>query len=220
MMEKTVAKIRRDFGGISAGDNKEIQEVARLLLDGIMGENARKYPRLIVKLLQGMGFCLFRTIFKTPAQTGLLAVDPSLEELDPRYERGRVIFVDSRTSTAHQRFVIATLLGHYIFDFDEANEITYYEMYQGKEADEAGMRANRFALELLMPANDFVRKCNELEREQGEVFSMPATITRLSKYFDSPVAAVRKRLEQTGKFQGRGGAVVVANNIDKRGNFG
>ena len=82
------------------------------------------------------------------------------------------------------------------------------------------MRANRFALELLMPANDFVRKCNELEREQGEVFSMPATITWLSKYFDSPVAAVRKRLEQTGKFQGRGGAVVVANNIDKRGNFG
>ena len=135
-------QIRRDFGGISAGDNKEIQEVARLLLDGIMGENARKYPRLIVKLLQGMGFCLFRTIFKTPAQTGLLAVDPSLEELDPRYERGRVIFVDSRTSTAHQRFVIATLLGHYIFDFDEANEITYYEMYQGKEAGEAGMRAN------------------------------------------------------------------------------
>lgn len=217
MMEKTVAKIRRDFGGISAGDNKEIQEAARLLLDGIMGENAGKYPRLIVKLLQGMCFCLFRTIFKTPGQTGLLAVDPSLEELDPRYERGRVIFVDSRTSTAHQRFVIATLLGHYIFDFDEANEMSYYEMYQGKDTDTVGLRANHFALELLMPTNDFVRKCNELEREQGEVFSMPATITRLSKYFGSPVAVVRKRLEQTGMFQGEGGAVVVANNIDSPG---
>ena len=56
MMEKTVAKIRRDFGRISSGDNKEIQEAARLLLDGILGENAGKYPRLIVKLLQGMGF--------------------------------------------------------------------------------------------------------------------------------------------------------------------
>lgn len=219
-MEKTVAKIRRDFGGISTGDDKEIQEAARLLLDGILGENAGKYPRLIVKLLQGMGFCLFRTIFKTPSQTGLLAVDPSLEELDPRYERGRVIFVDSRASTAHQRLAIATLLGHYIFDFDEANELTYYEMYQGKKADEAGMRANRFALELLMPTEDFLKVCDSLEQEQGEAFSLPATITRLSRHFDAPVAAVRKRLEQTGKFQGRGGVAVVANNIDKSCNFG
>lgn len=79
------------------------------------------------------------------------------------------------------------------------------------------MRANRFALELLMPTEDFLKVCDRLEREQGEAFSVPATITRLSKYFDSPAAAVRKRLEQTGMFQGEGGAVVVANNIDSPG---
>lgn len=35
--QKVIARIRRDFGRISAEDDKRVQEAARLLLDGVLG---------------------------------------------------------------------------------------------------------------------------------------------------------------------------------------
>lgn len=214
--QKVIARVRRDFGRISAEDDKKIQESARLLLDGVLGDDARIYPRLIIKLAQGMGFTCFFAVFNDLNQAGKLAVDPALEERDSRYKGGRIILFDRQSSLAYKRLTIATLLAHYVFDYNERGKMTYYKVCSRTlESGAASRRAARFAMELLMPTDDFLKKCDELEQVQGEAFSLPTTITQLSRYFDVPVAAVRKRLEQIGRFQGQGGAVIISSSIDK-----
>lgn len=153
----------------------------------------------VVTVLGGMGFQLMRGTFRDPTVSGLLAVDSSLPEKNPIYKTDRAVFVNRKDSVQHQRFTIAHELAHYIFDYDESNKATYYRYYKTSEAnnDEEEIRANRFAAELLMPYTQFRQKYEEYVAEQKGSFSLPSTISHLSKLFDVPAKAVQFRLVET-----------------------
>lgn len=202
MYQKVIAQIRKEYKDISCRDDEKIKEAVQLLLKNIHRNGEEKYPLPVVRLLSQMNFGLFRTRFENPNQSGLIAVDSALPEMNKLFSTDRIILVNEQDSTAHQRFTIVHELAHYIFDFDEAVQPTYYKAYLTTEKSDPGeLRANRFAAELLMPTDDFCAKCDELERAQGDAFSLPNTITQLHKFFDAPVTAVKKRLEEVGKFQ-------------------
>lgn len=200
MYQTVIAQIRKDYGNISSKDEEKIKDAVQLLLKNIHEINENKYPLPVVQLLNQMNFGLFRTRFKNPNQSGVIAVDSALPEINKLFETGRIILVNEKDSTAHQRFTIAHELAHYIFDYDEMSQPKYYKPYLTTETeDSAELRANRFAAELLMPTEDFSAKFEELKQEQGDLFSLPDTIKQLSRYFDAPVTSVERRLIETGK---------------------
>lgn len=198
MYQAAIATIRRNYRNISSKDDQHIQEAVSLLLKGIDQEGGKKYPLPVVQLLKGLGFELYRARFKNPEQSGVIAVDSTLPEQAGGFQSDRVILVNELDTTAHQRFTIAHELAHYIFDYDEATQPRYYKPYLTSEKrDETELRANRFAAELLMPTDDFRAKFEALKSAQGDAFSLPGTITQLSKFFDAPPTSVELRLRET-----------------------
>lgn len=205
MYQNVIAQIRKEYGNISSKDDKGIKDAVQLLLKNIHELNENKYPLPVVQLLNKMNFDLFRTKFKNPNQSGVIAVDSALPEINELFKTGRIILVNENDSTAHQRFTIAHELAHYIFDYDEVSQPKYYKPYLTTEKkDETELRANRFAAELLMPTEDFSAKFDELKEKQGDLFSLPNAITQLSQYFDAPVTSVELRLQETGKLPTQG----------------
>lgn len=200
MHQKLISQMRNTYHDITAKDGEKIKDCVQMLLEDIhMGNHRERYPLPVVQLLRQVGFDLFRTEFQNPQQSGLIAVDSALEEQNALFASGRIILVNRNDSTAHQRFTIAHELAHYIFDFDEQNQLVYYKPYLTTETDdEVELRANRFAAELLMPTDDFKQYFLELKAKQGEEFSLPSTVTELSRIFDAPPTAVQKRLYETG----------------------
>lgn len=203
MYQDTIAEIRKSYGDIHATDAEKIQKAVEMLLEKLTSDGKISYPLPVVHLLKQMGFGLFRTNFKNPNQSGLIAVDSSLPEKNKLFKTDRIILINSQDSTAHQRFTIAHELAHYIFHFDEATKPTYYKAYLTSEkSDDAELLANRFAAELLMPTNEFKKVFDQCKTEQGERFSLSNTITHLKEYFDAPVTAVNLRLKETGCIKG------------------
>ncbi len=203
MYQDIIAEIRKSYHDIHATDEEKIKEVVAKLLSKLTSDGKISYPLPVVRLLKQMGFGLFRTNFKNPEQSGLIAVDSSLPEKNKLFKTDRIVLVNNQDSTAHQRFTIAHELAHYIFHFDEATQPTYYKAYLTSEkTDDAELLANRFAAELLMPTTEFKKLFNQYKTEQGETFSLPNTITYLSQQFDAPVTAVKRRLVETGCIEG------------------
>lgn len=201
MYSEIIAEIRSKYREIAHTDATNIKEAAELLLRTVSADKTGddRYPLPVVQLLQQMGFGLFRTTFRKPNVSGLIAVDSSLPEKNKVFKTDRVILVNRDDSTAHQRFTIAHELAHYIFDYDEASTPKYYKYYSTDEhTNDIELRANRFAAEILMPTDAFKEKYDQFKQEQGISFSLPSTITKLSQFFDAPVTAVEKRLEETG----------------------
>lgn len=199
MYQKLIAQMRNTYHDITAKDGEKIKDCVQLLLKDIHMDNRERYPLPVVQLLRQVGFDLFRTEFQNPQQSGLIAVDSALGEQNTLFASGRIILVNRNDSTAHQRFTIAHELAHYIFDYDEQNQLIYYKPYLTSETDDdVELRANRFAAELLMPTDDFKRYFYDLKSEQGDAFSLPNTVTELSRIFDAPPTAVQKRLYETG----------------------
>lgn len=192
-----VMDIRKKYG--SAFDKVAIGKAAEEFRKGIGIDKPQfqfRFP--VVTVLEKMGFQLFRGTFEDPAQSGLIAVDSSLPDENPIYEKDRAVFVNKNDSIQHQRFTIAHELAHYIFDYDESVDATYYKSYLTSEADdEVEKRANRFAAELLMPAKRFREEYDKYVGAQGELFSLPSTISHLSELFNVPAKSVRFRLSET-----------------------
>lgn len=194
-----ITEIRKKYGCITSKDKEEIKAAVELLLSKLSADEHISYPLPVVHLLQQLGFDLFRTKFKNPNQSGLIAVDSSLPEKNSIFRGNRVVLVNGLDTTAHQRFTIAHELAHYIFHFDETQEATYYKAYLTTEKeDEAELLANSFAAELLMPSDIFVKSFRQYKESQGEEFSLSDAITYLSHQFDAPATAVRRRLGETG----------------------
>ena len=198
MCTRVIADIRNKYGTIQSTDSQSIQKAVELLLSQV-GLSSPAEPLPVVKLLQELGFTLYRATFKDRYQSGLIAVDSSLPEKNPVFKTDRAVLVNQEDSTAHQRFTIAHEIAHYIFDFDESTQPVYYKAYNTKEQeDEAELRANRFAAELLMPTSAFVDAFDKIKKEQGEIFSLSTTITKLANQFDVPATAVQRRIQETG----------------------
>ena len=202
-IRQQIADFRRKYSDLNSKDDERMKEAAAALLNLLGVDSEKAAPLRVVHLLKEMGFGLFRAGFVNPNQSGLIAVDSALPEKNPVFHTDRVVLVNQKDTRAHQRFTVAHELAHYIFDYNEATQPTYYKAYFTTEKeDEIELRANRFAAELMMPTDTFKREFEAYRKEQGDAFSLPDAITYLRGLFDAPATAVHRRLNETGYMEG------------------
>ena len=129
---------------------------------------------------------------KSDELSAYIAIDPRLME---KLGSNKIACVNSKDSDGHKRFAIAHELAHYLFDYNEYEQVTYYNTYIANEkepTDEIELRANRFAACILMPEDEFRKKFAEYR----EMYSKPDLVNRLNEYFRVSPRAVQRRFSE------------------------
>lgn len=147
----------------------------------------------IVEILTKIGFKIYQSNLEPDNLSAYIAIDPKFEEV---FESNKIACVNIKDNIVHKRFALAHELAHYFFDFDEEKSLYYYDTYfQAKdEKDVAEKRANKFAINLLMPKEAFGKafdKCKELQ-------SKADIVSALGRYFFVSSTAVLERLIELG----------------------
>lgn len=153
----------------------------------------------IVYILQEMGIVALRGALEPQELSAYIAVNPKYKE---RYGSNKIACVNIEDNLGHQRFALAHELAHYLFDYDEVNQATYYNTYyinenydeqdNGNEID-IEYRANQFAAALLMPEKKFRKKYKEYLRKTEK---LPEVVDELSQYFEVSKTAVTRRIAE------------------------
>lgn len=147
----------------------------------------------IVEILMKMGFKIYQSNLSPDGISAYIAIDPKLEET---FKSNKIICVHANDSLGHKRFALAHELCHYLFDFNEAENVSFYNTYfaDSSEETEAEKRANRFAAELLMPAQIFRQKYDEYQKLQSKA----DIVSALARYFVVSPTAVLRRFDEVG----------------------
>ena len=108
-------------------------------------------------------------------------------------EYEKTIILNQREELGHIRFVLAHELGHYIFSYSSNQECfeNYYIKNSHNDIDE--IMVNRFAAELLMPRDLFVKKYNQIAKDTNDI---RFTICYLSRLFKTSTKSVSKRIKE------------------------
>lgn len=152
-------------------------------------------PVKIIEICNNMGFSVFQQ--KLPQRIcGYIAIDGELKD---RFDTDRIISVNQNESGKRRRFTVAHEIGHFLFDFDPS-KIEFYNAFEHdhdeSEAENEKL-ANRFAAELLMPAEKFEEKFEMIYRSHGgSSEQLYETIQDLSDEFWVPPKAVEKRIKE------------------------
>lgn len=164
-------------------------------------------PTPIVYIMQQMGIVALRGSFSTQGLSAYIAVNAEYRE---KYGSNKIACVNEKESLGHQRFALAHELAHYLFDYDEINNSTYYNTYfidengddnstnanYNRDGINIECRANKFAAELLMPKELFKRKYKDFQ----EIYkNKNATIDALSQFFEVSRTAIERRIVEVGK---------------------
>jgi Zn-dependent peptidase ImmA (M78 family) len=147
----------------------------------------------IVEILKKFNFKIFQSDLDADSLSAYIAVDPKFEEI---FGSNKVTCVNVNDNIGHKRFALAHELAHYIFDFNENEDLYYYDTYSEKETDDnfEEKRANKFAANLLMPEKEFRKKFEELQTLQSKV----DIVNEIGKYFVVSSTAVLKRFCELG----------------------
>ncbi len=192
--EKPFRDSTEDVNKLSA-DNKDRVEnqainVANELVDSFWKN--RTAPLRIGDMLDSLGFnVLLNDSFDDDKLSGALAIDNNTKVEHFK----KMILLNSKDSTEHQRFTIAHELAHYIFD--AVPEQKYYEAYYRTDEERNNevreYRANKFAANLLMPASIFVPR---YEFVAGQISNKLKVNLILSWDFGVSVTAIKKRIQE------------------------
>lgn len=152
-------------------------------------------PVKIIELCKNMGFSVFQQDLPKNV-CGYIAIDGELKE---RFGTDRIISVNLNESNKRRRFTVAHELGHFLFDFDP-NRIQFYNAFEHDHEDNETPSedlANRFAAELLMPADKFRKEYIRIyENHSGSSEQLYETIQELSDLFLVPPKAVDLRIKK------------------------
>lgn len=186
--------------------NAKIEAIADELRKGIISTNTigpvpqSVYAQPIIGMSTHFGFLNVKGNFNNlqgeNAQyrnaSGMIAIDGSLIE---NYGTDKLIILNPKEKAGHRRFTIAHELGHYLFDFNEQQDIVYYDFYRKEEAyiNDQEQRASRFAAALLMPKEIFENRYNELKTMNKTLYEI---VNQLAKDFIVSTSAVRRRIEE------------------------
>lgn len=121
------------------------------------------------------------------------------------YGHDKIIIVRKNENFAHQRFIIAHELGHYLMDYvgsslEKNPKKLFAQAYTNHGAgDVKEDRADRFAAELLMPVDEFIAEYVKVMKsvESDKRFAIPT----LAAYFEVKENSVRRRLVETGLYE-------------------
>lgn len=150
-------------------------------------------PIPIIKILQSAGLKVFKDKMENKNLSAFIAIDPRLQEI---FGSDKIVCVNEDESLFHARFVLAHELAHFLFDYNEAENVKYYNTYMANcssDRDFIEKRANKFAACLMMPEQQFRHSERKTFTEKGD---RSATMVALSKEFSVPIEAVHKRFEE------------------------
>lgn len=147
----------------------------------------------IVEILTKIGFKIYQSNLEPDNLSAYIAIDPNFEEV---FESNKIACVNIKDSIGHKRYALAYELARYIFDFDEKKSLYYYDtFFQGKEEkDMAEKRANKFAINLLMPKVAFEETFDRFKELQSKV----DIVNALERFFLVSSNAVLERFLDLG----------------------
>lgn len=172
----------------------EAERLAGQVLE-IRGHEVGATP--IVRIAKDIGFVTFKEKNMPKDISGNIFVGGTTKDI---YDANEVIVVDEDEEYAHQRFIIAHELGHYLMDYlgseDSMNPgILFSRAYPKFNHDSAEeIRADRFAAELLMPTKLFRRLY--LRAMDASDDDLEYTVSFLTKYFKTKRSNVKGRLSE------------------------
>ena len=177
--------------------NYSINEAERLAerVLNIDGHEAGATP--IVKITNNFNFLTFSARNMPEEISGNIFVNGTTKDV---YGSDKVIVVSNEEEYAHQRFIIAHELGHYLLDYlgSEKSRNTgklFSRTYPKCNHDsEEEIRADRFAAELLMPTKLFCKQY--IKAMDASNYNLRYTIEYLSNYFKTKKSSVERRIDE------------------------
>ena len=147
----------------------------------------------IIRILKKLGFKIYQKELKPEGLSAYIAVNPQYQDI---YGSNKITCVHAKDNAGHKRFALAHELAHYLFDFNENENLIYYNTYFPRKADncEEEKRANRFAANLLMPEKEFRKHFKEYQSLQSKA----DIVTALGDYFKVSATAVLRRFKELG----------------------
>lgn len=141
----------------------------------------------------------FKTYKESLSESGDININGETKE---KYGHDKVILVNKNEELFHQRFVVAHELAHYLFDFlgnstYEDKNILFADTYEkDKHETLQEKRANTFAAEIMMPKELFIKQYNVARREVNNHMFI---VLYLSKYFETSVESIEKRIKEVSR---------------------
>ena len=145
----------------------------------------------IVEILNKLGIKVYQMKLKPETLSAYISVNPKYQEV---YGTNKITCVNSEDSIGHKRFALAHESAHYLFDFNESENLEYYNTYSTEqvERNKEEERANAFAANLLMPERPF----RKLLAEKLDLQSKADTVTRLAQCFQVSTTAILLRMQE------------------------
>lgn len=175
---------------------QEAEELARRILkdggyDNIIG------PTPIIKIANNLGFSCFSASNMPEDISGNIFVGGTTKEL---YDSNQAIIVGKTEEPGHQRFIVAHELAHYLIDYlgsEESKNIgllfskTYPKHNHNSEEE---IRADRFAAELLMPSELFLK--TYIKAMEIYDYNKKNVISYLSTFFKTKKSCIERRIDE------------------------
>ena len=157
----------------------------------ILAEFKNTYPIEIVNIARNMGFKVFSSDTLDNDDSGIIGIDANL---NVKYGSNKCVIVNSNIKAGKKRFVLAHELGHYLFEFNELKEMSFYHSYnKDSKEDENEIKANEFAASLLMPSEDFIKS---YEKSFKKKIALVDIVVELSEKFGVTTKSVQKRISE------------------------
>ena len=205
MQKGTVENIRELVDWLSSnpifnGGINDAENLARRVLQaGGWNSHERSIP--VKTIAEYFGFKVYVQETIPDNAAGNIYVGGTTEKL---YGHNKIIIARKDEKFPHQRFIIAHELGHYLMDYVgsllEKDPKKLFAQAYTRENHGAGDiredRADRFAAELLMPADEFIAEYAKVMKsvEFDERFAIPT----LAAYFEVKENSIIRRLAETG----------------------
>lgn len=169
--------------------DRNIDSAVNMAKELIKSLGIKKYPVPIVSILNDLGFSVFVTDIKDKNISGFIAISPDYKD---KFNTDKIIAVESTDTIGRQRFTLAHEFAHYLFDFDETNNATFFNTYDIEKSNtNKETIPSRFAAEFLMPDFLFKKRFSELKD-----LTYYEKINQLVDDFNVTTKAVKKRIEE------------------------
>ena len=166
---------------------KEVEHISDITQKIIDDLKTKEFPIPIIKIMKELGFIVGQQELEDEL-SGYIVIS---EDITKKFGKDRMICVNSKDSLGHQRFTIAHELAHFLFDYSD-EKAEFYNTYRTDDVEnEAEIRANRFAAELLMPEDEFLKQYKKMGNDVQ-------IVTKLAEYFQVSNRAIDRRFIELG----------------------
>lgn len=179
MDQKLINEIRK-----MPNDIEYIPNITQKIIDDL---KTKEFPIPIIKIMKELGFIVGQQELENEL-SGYIVIS---EEIVKKFGKNKMICVNSKDSLGHQRFTIAHELAHFLFDYCDSNS-EFYNTYKTNDVEnDVENRANKFAAELLMPEDEFLKQYKKMGKDLQ-------IIGKLAEYFQVSTRAIDRRFIELG----------------------